>query len=170
MNCPRCGNVFDDNTKICPACKDYYQVLSKADIKKRYGAALIDATIVFICVYFHAFTAIFGAVYLLFRDNITRNGSLGKLVFRLNIVDINKRIIADKKQRIARNFFLACGFLFLLIIAFFEIIPLVGLLFLILRYAVMALFFIFVALETIYIWMDEKGQHFSDRMAKTMVV
>lgn len=170
MNCPRCGNVFEGDVILCPSCKDYFQVLNKADFKKRLIAGFIDSVIVFLLFYIHFLTSIFAPLYILFRDIATRNGSVGKFVLGLSVVDLNKRVRADFRQKVGRNFFLASVSLAIVLTGMFEFIPLAGLIFKILRYCSFAIFMCFIAVEIIYIFNDEKGQRLTEKLSNTMIV
>ncbi|MFA5478655.1 MAG: hypothetical protein WC002_01540 [Candidatus Muiribacteriota bacterium] len=170
MNCPRCGNVFEGEVILCPSCKDYFQVLNKAEFKKRIIAGFIDSAIVFLLFYLHFLTAVFAPFYILFRDIATRNGSVGKFVTALSIVDLNKRVRADFRQRVGRNFFLAVGSMAIVLTAMFEFIPVAGLLFKFLRYGSFGFFMCFIALEIVYIFNDEKGQRLTEKLSNTMIV
>jgi|GEM_PF-5397345 len=160
MNCPKCGGVFEEGPYSCPSCGDYFPKPEKADFKKRIIAAIIDMVIVSIFVFMGLLTGILAVVYILFRDNVTKNGSPGKMLMGINIVDINKKTRAAANQRIGRNFFPA---VFLLIFVFFRNIIL-------LNYIAAGLLAIFAAVEFYYIYADERGQRLSDRLSRTEVI
>ncbi|PLX18434.1 MAG: hypothetical protein C0601_04560 [Candidatus Muiribacterium halophilum] len=160
MNCPKCGDVFEEGLYSCPSCGDYFPKPEKVEFKKRIIAAIIDMVIVSILVFMGLITGVLATVYMLFRDNLTKKGSLGKLLMGINIIDINKKTRAAVNQRIGRNFFAA---VLLLLFVFFRNIILIN-------YIVAGVLAIYAAAEFYYIYSDEKGQRLSDKLSRTILV
>ncbi|MCK9223581.1 MAG: zinc ribbon domain-containing protein [Candidatus Muirbacterium halophilum] len=170
MNCPKCGHTIEDNNYKCDNCHEYYVYIRKPDIKKRFLSSCIDGIIVFSLCYFFPYLSILGAFYILFKDIITKNGSIGKIFTGLIILDMSKKVKAGFKQKIARNLFLSIGLFFLIILSILQNIYIIGFAFKLVWILSFALWMTFIALEAYYIYTDENGQRLSDRLAKTTVM
>jgi uncharacterized protein involved in cysteine biosynthesis len=142
--------------------------LTKADPVKRIIAFIIDAVASLIVGLIPLAGGIIGALYMLLRDALPIEGleykSIGKKLLKLSVVNIEEpasRI--DYAASAKRNWMFALGPIML----FFFFIPIIGWIINILI-GIAAL--IFVIIELIKIFSDEKGIRLGDKMAGTMVI
>ncbi len=142
------------------------QPAGKADLGKRFVAALIDGIIAFIVGLIPFIGWLIGAAYMLLRDGLEidfmNRRSLGKKLFKLRPVRLDGRPM-DLGTSAKRNFVFAIG----PIGEFFLIIPVVG-------WAIAILLglaaLVLVIIEIILVATDAEGRRLGDKVAGTKVV
>jgi hypothetical protein len=121
---------------------------AKANVKKRIGAAAIDASFVVICLVAFAVQGsplfpLLAAIYLVLRDALFVNGqSIGKFLVGLLVIDLDNGRPCGRMQSARRNVIF--------------IVP--------------GLNVVAVALEGVAMFRDPQGQRLGDRLANTQVV
>jgi len=137
----------------------------KADLFKRFIAALIDGIISSILIYIPILGALVGAVYTLTKDVIAyeitkntdfKNRSIGKRIMGLEIVSLEGKDI-DWTISIKRNLPLAIG-------SILAIVPVLG-------WALGGIVGAVVGIiECVLVLTDNEGRRMGDRLANTQVV
>jgi len=140
-------------------------IYPKADLFKRFIAALIDGIISSILIYIPILGALVGAVYTLTKDVIAyeitkntdfKNRSIGKKIMGLEVVSLEAKDL-DWAASIKRNLPLAAG-------SILAIVPLMG-------WALGAIVGAVIGIiECILVITDNEGRRMGDRLADTQVV
>lgn len=132
----------------------------KADVVKRFVTYLIDAILAFVLsLILTPIGALISCAYILLRDgfDFMQNRSLGKMAVNLKPIVVETGANCDLQTSIKRNWPLAIGHflagLFLPLILFL-IIPLL----------------IYVVIEAVLVFTDDKGLRLGDKMAGTQVI
>jgi len=132
----------------------------KADVVKRIVAYLIDAILAFVLsLILTPFGALVSCAYILLRDgfDFMQNRSIGKMAVNLKPIVVETGANCDLQTSIKRNWPLAIGHflagLFLPLILIL-IIPLL----------------IYVVIEAVLVFTDDKGLRLGDKMAGTQVI
>jgi len=138
----------------------------KADVGKRFIAAIIDTVIAFAICIIPLIGGIIGTAYMLLKDGLDYEfmdkRSIGKKMMKLRPVTLDGKEV-DIHVSIKRNWMLALGVLimFLLVIPIFGwvLIPIVALVSL-----------VFCIIEIIFILTKEDGRRLGDKFANTQVI
>jgi uncharacterized RDD family membrane protein YckC len=138
----------------------------KADLTKRFIAALIDGVLMAGVSFVPFIGGIVGAVYMLLRDGLDLDfmdgRSIGKKLLKLRPVRLDGQKM-DIQTSVMRNFPLAIG----AVGSVFMIIPILGWIVAILL-AVVAVIVAFV--EIFFVITDAEGRRWGDKMAGTKVI
>ncbi len=140
--------------------------MPKADLVKRFLAALIDGLIMAIPSFIPILGAIVGTAYALTKDAVVfevtknedfRNRSIGKKVMNLEVTVLEGENYVDWATSIKRNIPLSIGVLIMIIpIVGWVIGPIVGL--------------IVGLIECIFVLTDSEGKRMGDKFANTQVI
>jgi len=138
----------------------------KADLGKRFVAALIDAAIAVVVGFIPIIGGIISAAYWLLRDGMDfefmKNRSIGKKVMKLRPVTLDGGPV-DMVISIKRNWMFALGgvvqFLMFIPVVGWALIPVVGVIALILA-----------IIEIILVLTDPEGRRMGDKIANTRVI
>ena len=140
--------------------------MPKADLVKRFLAALIDGLIMAIPSFIPVLGAIVGTAYALTKDAVVfevtkneefRNRSIGKKVMNLEVTLLEGENYVDWATSIKRNLPLSIGVLIMIIpIIGWVIGPIIGL--------------IIGLIECIFVLTDSQGRRMGDKYANTQVV
>ncbi|MBN2413235.1 RDD family protein [candidate division KSB1 bacterium] len=155
---------MSENKKI--AAKDQPSLQLKADVGKRFIAAIIDTVIAFAICIIPLIGGIIGTAYMLLKDGLNYEfmdrRSIGKKMMKLRPVTLDGKEV-DIHVSLKRNWMLALGVLimFLLVIPIFGwvLIPIVALVSLVLG-----------IIEIIFIISKEDGRRLGDKIANTQVI
>ena len=137
----------------------------KAETFPRILAFMIDGLIAWVPVFIPFLGAIFGSLYLLFKDGLMyqitkkdewKNKSIGKKIMNIEIVSLDEQLI-DLSISAKRNLPLTIG-------NFIAIIPLVG------WVIGPTIALILAVVELILFLTDEDGRRLGDKWAKTQVI
>ncbi|MFN2341294.1 MAG: RDD family protein [Halanaerobium sp.] len=137
----------------------------KAEVFPRFLAFMIDGLIAWIPVFIPFLGAIFGSLYLLFKDGLMyqitkkdewKNKSIGKKIMNIEIISLDEQVI-DLSISAKRNLPLTIG-------NFIAIIPVIG-------WVIGPILALVLALVELIIFMtDEDGRRLGDKWAKTQVI
>ncbi len=140
--------------------------MPKADLSKRFIAALIDGLITAVPSFIPVLGAIIGALYALTKDAVVyevtdnedfRNRSIGKKMMNLEVARVEGEGYVDWGTSIKRNLPLAIGSLIMIIPVIGWVIgPIVGL--------------IIGVIEVILVFTDSEGRRMGDKFAGTQVI
>ena len=137
----------------------------KADLFPRILAFMIDGLISWLPVFIPFVGAIFGSLYLLFKDGLMyqitqkdewKNKSIGKKIMNLEIVTVDEQLI-DLSISAKRNLPLTIG-------NFIAIIPVIG------WVIGPTLALVLALVELIVFLTDEDGRRLGDKWANTQVI
>lgn len=137
----------------------------KAEAFPRILAFMIDGLIAWVPVFIPFLGAIFGSLYLLFKDGLMyqitkkdewKNKSIGKKIMNIEIVSLDEQVI-DLSISAKRNLPLTIG-------NFIAIIPLVG-------WVIGPTIALMLAVVELIVFLtDEDGRRLGDKWAKTQVI
>ena len=137
----------------------------KAEVFPRILAFMIDGLIAWVPVFIPFAGAIFGSLYLLFKDGLMyqitkkdewKNKSIGKKIMNIEIVSLDEQVI-DLSISAKRNLPLTIG-------NFIAIIPVIG------WVIGPTLALILGLVELVVFLTDEDGRRLGDKWAKTQVI
>jgi len=134
----------------------------KADVVKRIVAYLIDAILAAVVSLIPVVGGLVGGTYMLLRDGLDfmQNRSLGKMAVNLKPIVVETGANCDLQTSIKRNWPFAIGH-------FLVAIPVIGWIFAVLLCIPLL---IYVIIEAVLVFTDEKGLRFGDKMAGTQVI
>lgn len=134
----------------------------KADVVKRIVAYLIDAILAVVVSFIPVVGGLVAGAYMLLRDGLDfmQNRSLGKMAVNLKPIVVETGANCDLQTSIKRNWPFAIGH-------FLVAIPIVGWIFAVLLFLPLL---IYVIIEAVLVFTDEKGLRFGDKMAGTQVI
>jgi uncharacterized RDD family membrane protein YckC len=137
----------------------------KAEVFPRILAFMIDSLIAWVPVFIPFLGAIFGSLYLLFKDGLMyqitkkdewKNKSIGKKLMNIEILSLDEQVI-DLSISAKRNLPLTIG-------NFIAIIPVIG-------WVIGPILALVLALVELIIFLtDEDGRRLGDKWAKTQVI
>jgi uncharacterized RDD family membrane protein YckC len=137
----------------------------KAEVFPRILAFMIDSLIAWIPVFIPFLGAIFGSLYLLFKDGLMyqitkkdewKNKSIGKKLMNIEIISLDEQVI-DLSISAKRNLPLTIG-------NFIAIIPVIG-------WVIGPILALVLALVELIIFLtDEDGRRLGDKWANTKVI
>lgn len=138
----------------------------KADLGKRFIAAIIDATIAVVVGLIPVIGGLIGAAYLLLRDGFEYgfmdHRSVGKKLMKLRPVTLDGGTV-DINISVKRNWMFALGALvqalILIPIVGWVLIPIVGLAALVIG-----------VIEIVLVFTNEEGRRWGDKLANTKVI
>jgi len=134
----------------------------KADVVKRIVAYLIDAILAAIVSLIPVVGGLVAGAYMLLRDgfDFMQNRSLGKMAVNLKPIVVETGANCDLQTSAKRNWPFAIGH-------FLVAIPVVGWIFAVLLCIPLL---IYVIIEAVLVFTDEKGLRFGDKLAGTQVI
>jgi len=134
----------------------------KADVVKRFVAYLIDAILASVVSLIPVVGGLVAGTYMLLRDgfDFMQNRSLGKMAVNLKPIVVETGANCDLQTSIKRNWPFAIGH-------FLVAIPVIGWIVAILIWIPLL---IYVVIEAVLVFTDEKGLRFGDKMAGTQVI
>jgi len=137
----------------------------KAEVFPRILAFMIDSLIAWVPVFIPFLGAIFGSLYLLFKDGLMyqitkkdewKNKSIGKKLMNIEIISLDEQVI-DLSISAKRNLPLTIG-------NFIAIIPVIG-------WVIGPILALVLALVELIIFLtDEDGRRLGDKWANTKVI
>lgn len=134
----------------------------KADVFKRFVAYLIDAILASVVSLIPVVGGLVAGTYMLLRDgfDFMQNRSLGKMAVNLKPIVVKTGANCDLQTSAKRNWPFAIGY-------FLVAIPVVGWIFAVLLCIPLL---VYVIIEAVLVFTDEKGLRFGDKMAGTQVI
>ncbi len=134
----------------------------KADLFKRFVAYLIDAILASVISLIPVVGGLVAGTYMLLRDgfDFMQNRSLGKMAVNLKPIIIETGSNCDIQTSAKRNWPFAIGH-------FLVAIPVIGWIFAILIWIPLL---IYVVIEAVLVFTDDKGIRLGDKMAGTQVI
>lgn len=134
----------------------------KADLFKRFVAYLIDAILASVISLIPVVGGLVAGTYMLLRDgfDFMQNRSIGKMAVNLKPIIIETGSNCDIQTSAKRNWPFAIGH-------FLVAIPIIGWIFAILIWIPLI---IYVVIEAVLVFTDDKGLRLGDKMAGTQVI
>ena len=134
----------------------------KADVFKRFVAYLIDTILASVVSLIPVVGGLVAGTYMLLRDgfDFMQNRSLGKMAVNLKPIVVKTGANCDLQTSAKRNWPFTIGY-------FLVAIPVVGWIFAVLLCIPLL---IYVIIEAVLVFTDEKGLRFGDKMAGTQVI
>ena len=134
----------------------------KADLFKRFVAYLIDAILASVVSLIPVVGGLVAGTYMLLRDgfDFMQNRSIGKMAVNLKPIVVETGANCDLQTSAKRNWPFAIGH-------FLVAIPVIGWILAILIWIPL---FIYVVIEAVLVFTDDKGLRLGDKMAGTQVI
>ncbi len=134
----------------------------KADVVKRFVAYLIDAILASVVSLIPVVGGLVAGTYMLLRDGLdfTQNRSIGKMAVNLKPIVVETGANCDLQTSAKRNWPFAIGYLLVAI-------PVIGWIVSILIWIPLL---IYVVIEAVLVFTDDKGLRLGDKMAGTQVI
>ena len=134
----------------------------KADVVKRFVTYLIDAILASVVSLIPVVGGLVAGAYMLLRDGLDfmQNRSLGKMAVNLKPIVVETGANCDLQTSAKRNWPFAIGY-------FLVAIPVIGWILAILIWIPL---FIYVVIEAVLVFTDDKGLRLGDKMAGTQVI
>lgn len=154
--------VAEEVKEVEEAVKEKVVGYIKADVFKRFVAYLIDAILAAVVSLIPVVGGLVAGTYMLLRDGLDfmQNRSLGKMAVNLKPIVVETGANCDLQTSIKRNWPFAIGH-------FLVAIPVIGWIFAVLLCIPLL---IYVIIEAVLVFTDEKGLRFGDKMAGTQVI
>ncbi|MFH1583656.1 MAG: RDD family protein [Actinomycetota bacterium] len=154
--------VAEEVKEVEEAVKEKVVGYKKADVFKRFVAYLIDAILASVVSLIPVVGGLVAGTYMLLRDgfDFMQNRSLGKMAVNLKPIVVETGANCDLQTSAKRNWPFAIGY-------FLVAIPVVGWIFAVLLCIPLL---IYVIIEAVLVFTDEKGLRFGDKMAGTQVI